>query len=187
MRIIAGSARRTPLAAPKGQNTRPTADRVKENLFNILTSYVTDARFLDLFCGSGAIGIEALSRGANEAVFVDSSKDAIAALTANLARAKLIGRIMPMCVFTAISMLAGEGRLYDIIYLDPPYGQGLLDPTLDAIVKSTLITQNGSIVAESHVDEEMPQPGPLILHDTRIYGQTRLLFYSCSAAEGGMN
>jgi len=178
MRIIAGSARRLPLVAPKGQHTRPTADRVKENLFNILAPDVAGSRFLDLFSGSGAIGIEALSRGAVEAVFADSSKDAISAITANLARAKLAGRVMPMCAMTAISMLAVEGRGFSIIYMDPPYGQGLLDKALRALAKSNLILPESVIVAECHVDEAEPEAEPLVLRDTRIYGQTRLLFYS---------
>ena len=178
MRIIAGSARRTPLAAPKGQHTRPTADRVKENLFNILAPHVADARFLDLFCGSGAVGIEALSRGASEAVFADSSKDALAALTANLTRARLTGRIMPMCAMTAVNMLDKEGRVYDIIFMDPPYGQGLADKAFNALLSGSLISPAGIVVAEMHVDEEEPEVEPLILYDSRAYGQTRLLFYN---------
>jgi len=177
MRIIAGLARRTPLVAPKGQDTRPTADRVKENLFNILAPHVAGAKFLDLFCGSGAIGIEALSRGAEEAVFADSSKDAIDALTANLTRAKLAGRIMPMCALKAISALGKEGRGFDIIFLDPPYGKGLMGRALDTLIKTSLLSPAGILVAECHVDEGVLEAEPLILQDTRIYGQTRLLFY----------
>ena len=178
MRIIAGSARRTPLVAPKGQHTRPTADRVKENLFNIIAPQIVGAKFLDLFCGSGAIGIEALSRGAGEAVFADSSKDAIAALTANLARAKLTGRIMPMCAFEAVSVLGKEGRAFDIIFMDPPYGQGLLSKALGALVACNIISPAGIVIAEARVDEEEPEAGPLVLRDIRDYGQTRLLFYN---------
>ena len=178
MRVIAGSARRTPLVAPKGQNTRPTADRIKENLFNIIAPYVPGARVLDLFCGSGAIGIEALSRGAGEAVFVDSSRDAISALTVNLARARLIGRIMPLCIFAAILMLNGEGMGFDIIFLDPPYGQGLLSKTMDELGKSNLLIPDGILIAECQVDESEPESGPLILQDIRAYGNTRLMFYT---------
>jgi len=176
MRIIAGSARRTPLAAPKGQDTRPTADRVKENLFNILAPYIAGSKFLDLFCGSGAIGIEALSRGAKEAVFADSSRDAIQALTANLTRAKLTGRILPMCAMAAVSMLGNEGQEFDIIFLDPPYGKGLLAPALDALANSTIVSPTGIIVAECHTDEKAPE-SVLALQDIRVYGSTQLLFY----------
>jgi len=178
MRIIAGSARRTPLTAPKGQNTRPTADRVKESLFNILAPHIQDATFLDLFCGSGAIGIEALSRGAREAVFADFSRDAIATVTANLTRAKFTGRILPMCALTAISALAKEGKTYDIIFLDPPYGNGLLAQAMEALDDSPLIPATGIVVAECDTHEPLPNTQNLQLQDKRIYGGTQLLFYS---------
>ncbi|MCL2378274.1 MAG: 16S rRNA (guanine(966)-N(2))-methyltransferase RsmD [Defluviitaleaceae bacterium] len=177
MRIIAGSARRTPLAAPKGQDTRPTADRVKENLFNILAPNVAGSRFLDLFCGSGAIGIEALSRGAREAVFADSSRDAVSALTANLTRAKLTGRILPMCALGAIPLLSSEGKGFDIIFLDPPYGQGLLGQALTMLAKSPLIPPTGIVIAECQANEAPPECG-LALQDIRKYGGTQLMFYS---------
>jgi len=178
MRIISGSARRTPLVAPKGQDTRPTADRVKENLFNILAPHVADARFLDLFCGSGAIGIEALSRGASEAVFADISGDAINVLTTNLTRAKLAGRVLPMCALAAITMLGKEGQTFDIIFLDPPYGRGLAAQALESLVKSRIISPTGIVVAECDADEEVPIPeDTVVLRDVRAYGGTKLLFY----------
>ncbi|MCL2405632.1 MAG: 16S rRNA (guanine(966)-N(2))-methyltransferase RsmD [Defluviitaleaceae bacterium] len=177
MRIIAGSARRTPLTAPKGTDTRPTADRVKENLFNILMPYIAGARFLDLFCGSGAIGIEALSRGAEEAVFVDTSRDAANTVSANLTRAKLTGRVLTMCALAAIPMLAREDKVFDIIFMDPPYSQGLTTQTLDALLKSPLLSPTGLVVAEIGADEEAPELG-LTLQDIRAYGSARLLFYS---------
>jgi len=187
MRIIAGSARRTPLVAPKGQNTRPTADRVKENLFNILTPHIAGARFLDLFCGSGAIGIEALSRGAGEAVFADSSRDAINALTANLARAKLshAARVLPMCALAAIPLLCKEGKAFDVIFLDPPYNQGLQAQALNALAKSTILAPGGIVVAECDKNEATPEAEPLVIEDIRAYGGTRLLFYSLR--EAGVN
>ena len=177
MRVIAGSARRVPLVAPKGQNTRPTADRVKENMFNIIAADVPGARFLDLFCGSGAIGIEALSRGAGAAVFADISRDAISALNANLARAKFPGRVMPICALAAIAALEREGAGFDFIFLDPPYGQGLLDRALDALGGSSILLPEGMIIAECHKDEPIPGAGQLVLQDIREYGGTRLMFY----------
>ena len=177
MRVIAGSARRTPLAAPKGHSTRPTADRVKESLFNILAPHVPGARFLDLFCGSGAIGIEALSRGASEVVFADNSRDAISALAANLERTRLSGRVMLMNALAAVSALEQEGRGFDIIFLDPPYGQGLLSQTLIALGESDILLPGCIVVAECDKNESAPDAGKLELHDTREYGGTRLLFY----------
>ena len=177
MRVIAGSARRSTLLAPQGLNTRPTADRIKENLFNIISPYVPGARFLDLFCGSGAIGIEALSRGAGEAVFVDTSREAVNVTQANIIRTKLTGQIMHMCTLAAISRLEGEGRGFDIIFLDPPYGSGMLDKALEALDSSPLLSQDGILIAECSVDEEVPELVHLILQDTREYGNTRLMFY----------
>ena len=180
MRVIAGSARRTVLAAPKGQHTRPTADRIKENLFNIIASHIPGARFLDLFCGSGAIGIEALSRGCGEAVFVDLSKDAVSVTQANLAKAKLTGKVLPMCVFAAIARLGQEAKQFDIVFLDPPYGLGLLDRTLEALGQSSILAPEGIVIAECSVDGAVPETGPLVLQDTREYGGTKLMFYKIS-------
>ena len=177
MRVIAGSARRTVLAAPTGQSTRPTADRIKENLFNIISPCIPGARFLDLFCGSGAIGIEALSRGTSEAVFVDASSEAVTVTKANLARARLTGRVIHMCGIAAISQLEHEGSSFDIIFLDPPYGMGLLGQTLDALGRSRILSPEGILIAECHVDEPEPPAEPFILQDIREYGSTRMLFY----------
>ena len=177
VRIIAGSARRTALVAPKGQNTRPTADRIKENLFNIISPHIPGARFLDLFCGSGAIGIEALSRGTGEAVFVDISKDAVSVTQANLARAKLTGHVMQGCSFAAISQFKQQGRAFDIIFLDPPYGLNLLGSTLAALEESCILSPEGIVVTECHVDEPQPQTDSFILQDTREYGSTRIMLY----------
>ena len=175
MRIIAGSARRTPLEAPKGQNTRPTADRIKENLFNIIAPYIPGARFLDLFCGSGAIGIEALSRGAGEAVFVDSSHEAVAVTGDNLARVRLGDKasVLNMCALKAISQLQADGYVFDIVYLDPPYGAQVLEQALTTLCG---ILAEGAIVAvEVAKDESVSSPLALLFE--REYGNTRLLFY----------
>ena len=179
MRVIAGAARRMALTAPKGQATRPTADRVKENLFNIIADEVPGARFLDLFCGSGAIGIEALSRGAAKAVFVDNARDAIAATQANLAHTRLVDKadVRLMCAVSAVSQLEREGREFDIIFLDPPYGSDLLNRTLESLGKNGILSPQGLLVVECPDDEPTPEAGPLVLYDTREYGAARLMFY----------
>jgi len=194
LRVIAGTARRTGLIAPKGQNTRPTADRIKENIFNIITSYVQNAHFLDLFAGSGAMGIEALSRGAGMAVFVDSAKDAVSVILANLTNTKFAARahVLPMCALTAIPKLEQDGRKFDIIFLDPPYGQGLMQQALTALVKHNILSQDGLIIAECAANEPTYEVAGLAVHDIRKYGSTRLIFYMSdkmfyAAAEGGMN
>jgi len=176
VRVIAGSARRVLLDTPKGESTRPTSDRVKENLFNIISPYITDARFLDLFCGSGAVGIEALSRGASEAVFVDSSVDAVKVTRANLTQTRLSGEVHKMCVLSAMSVLSKEGRVFDIVFMDPPYSNGLLDVVLANVVDHGLLSKNALIIAECAKGEQI-ESNALVLQDTRVYGSTQLLFY----------
>ena len=175
MRVIAGTAKRMALLAPKGQHTRPTADRIKENLFNIIGPYVTGAKFLDLFCGSGAIGIEALSRGAGEAVFVDASKSAVGITQSNLAKVRLPGTVLHMNAVDAIIKLEQEGRVFDIIFLDPPYGLDLLNQALDALSRSNIISPETLIIAENAKGEQVATS--LELQDIRAYGSTQLMFY----------
>ena len=122
MRVIAGSRKGHKLAAPRGLDTRPTSDRVRENVFN-LVGPVDDARVLDLFAGSGAMGIEALSRGAASAVFVEHDADAVRTIERNLDRLRLTGaRVVRGDVLQAIAQEATAGAKYDLVLVDPPYG-----------------------------------------------------------------
>lgn len=166
MRVISGSARGLKLKAPEGLNTRPTADRIKESLFNIISSYLYDATFLDLFSGSGAIGIEALSRGAKEAFFVDFDKESINVIKDNIERAKMQEKatIYNMSVLDALDKIALEGKVFDIIFLDPPYDKGLLIPALEKIQEKKLLKQDGFIICEQHIQEE-----DISLKDFKIY------------------
>jgi len=178
LRIIAGSARRTNLAAPKGTSTRPTADMAKESLFNIIAGEVPGSRFLDLFCGSGAIGLEALSRHAKEAVLVDNAKAAIDAVRHNIAKTKLPAQLLEMSAASAIEKLATQGRVFDIIFIDPPYETSLLAETMGKLAKANLLAPGGMIIAET--DSKMAIsaiPVEFELTDTRIYGRTCFLFY----------
>jgi len=183
MRVVAGSARRVNLAAPKGLNTRPTSDMAKEGLFNILSAQIRGKRFLDLFCGSGAIGIEALSRGAKEAVFVENAKPAIAATLQNFIKTKLAEpkQLLQMPVAQAIATLDASGNSFDIIFMDPPYDTSLLTQTLNQLAQTKLLSDNGIIVAET--DKEIYEANPvaipvkLELTSTRVYGRTCFLFY----------
>ena len=183
MRVISGSARRVNLTAPKGLDTRPTADMAKENLFNIISAEIRGVRFLDLFCGSGAIGLEALSRGAQEAVFVENAKPAIMATLQNLEKTKLTqnAELLEMSVEKAISKLDAGGRSFDIIFLDPPYDTDLLTQTLKQLAKTKLLSETGIIIAETdskiHATSPMPTLSALELTNTRIYGRTCFLFY----------
>ncbi|MBQ7247945.1 MAG: 16S rRNA (guanine(966)-N(2))-methyltransferase RsmD [Lachnospiraceae bacterium] len=151
MRVIAGKARRIQLVTPRGDFTRPTTDRIKETLFNILAPDLYDTRFLDLFSGSGGIGIEALSRGAAEAVFVENGRDAIACIKENLRRTRLFdrGRLIEGDVFSALRRLDSEKKPFGIIFLDPPYEAGYYEKTLEWIAGSSLTDRDTLIVAEA--------------------------------------
>lgn len=155
MRVIAGKARRLPLKTLPGADTRPTTDRIKETLFNILQPELLDCRFLDLFSGSGAIGIEALSRGARKAVFVEKNPKACACIRDNLAFTKLApdGQVMNMDVLQALRSLEGE-RPFDCIFMDPPYGMDLERSALEYLSGSALADENTLIIveAELHTD-----------------------------------
>ena len=155
MRVIAGKARRLPLKTLPGADTRPTTDRIKETLFNILQPELLDCRFLDLFSGSGAIGIEALSRGARKAVFVEKNPKACACIRDNLAFTKLApdGQVMNMDVLQALRSLEGEGP-FDCILMDPPYGMDLERSALEYLSGSALADENTLIIveAELHTD-----------------------------------
>ena len=177
MRVIAGVARRTVLVAPVGNNTRPTADRAKEGLFNVLSPKIRDARFLDLFCGSGAIGIEALSRGAAQVVFVDNSRLALNALKENLDKTRLmpLAEIFAADVADAIATLVNAKRVFDIIFFDPPYGTYLLEETLANVKK--LLAPGGVIIAETDV-KESPEIFADTAKDIKIYGRTGFFFFS---------
>ena len=151
MRVIAGSARRLLLKAPDGMDTRPTADRVKESLFNMLNPDLYGCAFLDLFSGSGAIGIEALSRGAQRAVLVDASMECAGIIKQNLEVTKLgeNAEIINEDVYAAIERLGRRGDKFDIIFMDPPYAAGYYVPVMEAIKKADILAAEGYIVAES--------------------------------------
>ena len=141
MRVISGKARRLPLVTPSGKNTRPTLDRIKETLFNILQGEVYGCHFLDLFSGSGGIGIEALSRGAKQAVFVEYDKEALRCIRTNLAKTKLDSQavVLPVEVTYGISKLEKMGQVFDIIFADPPYQKGFEQKILKLLTASGIV------------------------------------------------
>lgn len=180
MRVIAGSAGGLRLTTPAGNATRPTADRVKEALFSILesTGRLDHARVLDLFAGSGSLGIEALSRGADHATFVDKSRPALETLHKNLQHTKLVDRatVFAVDVFTALEQLARHGERFDLILLDPPYALGLQTKVIERL--SPLLAPNGLIMAEAASRSPLPdQIGPFRRADRRTYGDTALEFF----------
>ncbi|MBO5488716.1 MAG: 16S rRNA (guanine(966)-N(2))-methyltransferase RsmD [Eubacterium sp.] len=147
MRVIAGTARRIPLVTPEGKNTRPTTDRIKETLFNVIQEDVPGSEFLDLFSGSGGIGIEALSRGAKEAVFVEFGKEPLACIRANLAKTKLQDKaiVLPVEVTYGISKLEKMNKVFDVIYADPPYKKDF-EPKILSLIGNSGIVQSGTLV-----------------------------------------
>lgn len=156
MRVIAGKARRLQLRTPEGLDTRPTTDKTKETLFNILNPYLLDCNFLDLFSGSGAIGIEALSRGAKNAVFVENSKEALACIQYNLKFTKLEtqGEVYQSDVMNVIHTLELKNKVFDIIFMDPPYNHSLEKEVLLRLQNSSMITNDTIIVVEASLQTD---------------------------------
>lgn len=154
MRVIAGKARRLPLKTVEGLDTRPTTDRIKETLFNMIQDEVPGCRFLDLFSGSGGIGIEALSRGAREAVFVENSRKAAACIQDNLKFTRLASesRLMTMDVFRALDTLSLEGVPFHIIFMDPPYHKLLEKEVLLKLKDSSLVDEDTLIIVEASLE-----------------------------------
>ena len=151
MRVIAGTARSLPLKTVPGASTRPTTDKIKETLFNILAPQIPGAVFLDLFSGSGGIGIEALSRGASKCVFVENDAKAAACIAENLRFTKLEEKavVMRKNVLSAINELAIRGTVFDIVYIDPPYYEGLEEETLRSLASSGLVNEDSIIIIEA--------------------------------------
>lgn len=187
MRVISGSARGLKLKAPEGMNTRPTLDRIKESLFNMIAADMYDCRFLDLFSGSGAMGIECLSRGGQSAVFVDNNKESVNIIKQNIAAAKVADRadVLGCDVVSALSGLGNKGKVFDIIFMDPPYNKGLVDLALREIVKSNILSQDGYIIAEQSTDEEIPEIAGLRVVKVKEYRITRMTFLSLANEYGG--
>lgn len=153
MRVIAGTARSLLLKTPEGMDTRPTTDRIKETLFNMLTGYTFEARFLDLFAGSGGIGIEALSRGSDYCTFVDFSPKAVSCINENLSHTRLAEKAQVL-KGDAISYVAGLKEMnYDVVFMDPPYGKGLEKSVMQALADKAF-TVDALIVIEAQSDED---------------------------------
>lgn len=150
MRVIAGEARRILLDTPSGLLTRPTSDKVKETLFNIINFDLYDADFLDLFSGSGGIGIEALSRGAKFCTFIENNKEALNCINSNLKRTKFLekSKVLNFDFLLALDILEKDKKSFDIIFLDPPYNKGLENRVLSYLEKSSLYKENSVIIVE---------------------------------------
>lgn len=155
MRVIAGTARRLPLKAVPGMETRPTTDRIKETLFNMIQDEVPGSYFLDLFAGSGQIGIEAVSRGARYAVFVENGKKAVSCIEDNIRFTKFEKetRVYPSDVLSALRSMEGKYQ-FDIIFMDPPYNQQVERDVLAYLADSSLLKEDTLIIVEAALGAE---------------------------------
>jgi 16S rRNA (guanine966-N2)-methyltransferase len=175
VRIIAGERKGHTIFAPRGRETRPTSDRVRENVFNIIAPWVEGARVLDLYAGSGAMGLEALSRGAANAVFVESDPDAVRAIERNLDKLRLTGAsVLRLDARTALAQETGAGRKYDLVLVDPPYAMTSFD--LMSPYLSRVLAEDGLLVLETskRVEPELPR---LAVRTSRAYGSTRVTVF----------
>ena len=177
MRVISGSARGRRLKELQGMDTRPTTDKVKESMFNIVQFDIEGRKVLDLFAGTGQLGIEALSRGAESAVFVDVRKDAAALIRENLAHCGFAGRAR-VVQGDYLAFLTGCREKFDLIFLDPPYGTGMLEKALEMIAKIDIVTEHGIIVCESAAEAALPELAPPYQkgRDYR-YGKIKITLY----------
>ena len=156
MRVISGKARRTNLESVEGLNTRPTTDRIKETLYNMINSDIYDCRFLDLFAGSGGIGIEALSRGAKEAVFIENNKMAVNCIKRNLDKTHLKdnAEVYEMDVLNYIRKYGKDTKSFDIIFMDPPYNNEIEKDVLYSLADSSIIDEDTLIIVEASLETD---------------------------------
>ena len=179
MRIIAGERKGHTIYAPKGLETRPTSDRVRENVFNLVAPWVEGARVLDLYAGSGAMGLEALSRGADTVVFVEADRDAARTIERNLDKLRLSSAtVLRLDVTTGLAQEAAAGRKYDLVLLDPPYA--MTDYEALARYLPRVLADDGLLVLESPARSEPELPG-LAVRTTRKYGSTRVTVFEHAA------
>ncbi len=188
MRVIAGKARRLQLKTIEGMNTRPTTDRIKETLFNMISFDIEGSYFLDLFSGSGAIGIEALSRGAKEAVFVENNKKALACIKDNLQHTKLAedAVVIGRDVQTAISQLDVRGQKFDFIFMDPPYGKLFEKEVIFALADTNLYHEDTWIIVEADLETDMSsyiEDTPFYIRKEKIYKTNKHVFLGVNNEE----
>jgi pantetheine-phosphate adenylyltransferase/16S rRNA (guanine(966)-N(2))-methyltransferase RsmD len=186
VRIVGGTARGRRLEAPRGSHTRPTADRVRQSIFDTLGQFFDGGAVLDLYAGSGAMGLEALSRGAERAVLVDRDREAVRCCRNNATALGLAARVevLPVDVAAAVERLAARGQRFDLVFVDPPYAEGP-EAALAALDAAGIVAPGGRVVAEH--DRRHPPPdraGLLSRTDRRTFGDTAVSFYEPTGPEG---
>jgi len=180
LRVISGTAKGHKLKTIKGLATRPTSDKVKGAVFNILAAFVPGTNVLDIYAGTGSLGIEALSRGADSAVFVDKSRECFFTIKENLVHTKLESKATVIAgdVFVTLNKFSKNNKKFDIIVLDPPYGKGLVEKTLKSIAENDIIVHEGIIVAEHDIEDAVPEEvDGLERYRWEKYGNTAVSFY----------
>ena len=180
MRVITGKVKGFKLKAPKGMNTRPTSDKVKESLFNILGHIDEESIVLDLYSGTGNIGIEFLSRGAKECYFIDKDNESIRVIKENLNKTGFINqsKVYKNDVIKAVKVLGDKYNKFDFVFLDPPYAKGLSEETLNVIDESGILKEDGIIIIEHESNTQLDDEFKLFLkYDSRKYGDTTITFY----------
>lgn len=181
MRIIAGTAKGIRLKAPKGMNTRPTTDRVKESVFGILANDLLNAEVLDLFAGTGNLGLEALSRGAAAATFVDKQSQSIKVMMENAILTNLAGAAV-ICredVMQALRRFNNNGKSFDLIFCDPPYNLGLMPKVLLFLDASRILREGGILVMEYSRHEKLPEGlKRIVAYRSESYGETVVSFFT---------
>ncbi len=178
MRVIAGTARSLPLKAPEGMDTRPTTDRIKETLFNMIQNDVPGGVFVDLFSGSGGIGIEALSRGARKAYFIENAPKAAAVITQNLAFTKFTDRAVLLKQDACAALGSIAESAVDVIFMDPPYGQEQERRVLSALREMRYVTKDTLIIVEASRETTLPYLSELgfLLQKEKCYKTNKHLF-----------
>lgn len=179
MRVISGSARGLKLNTPSDDRVRPTTDRVKESMFNIIQDRVYDSQVLDLFAGSGALGIEALSRGASQAVFCDNSSDSIEIIRSNIEKARVVDRsqLVSGDFKRCLRDMETRKQKFDLIFVDPPYYKGLFEEVLETIKTREILKKDGIVIVEHDANRPIEPLEGLEVFKEKKYGITMLTFY----------
>ncbi|PWI57371.1 16S rRNA (guanine(966)-N(2))-methyltransferase RsmD [Sulfoacidibacillus thermotolerans] len=183
MRVIAGDLKGRRLSAPKGTSTRPTTDRVREAIFSMIGPFFSGGVCLDLFAGSGALGIEAISRGMDEVIFVDKASAETIAKNVKQLGIEAASYLLKLPYPIAIKRLAQEERTADLVFLDPPYRLGVLEDAMQLLLKAQILREDAVVVAEMDHKTAAPDILELLMRKEAVYGSTKIVIYEYACAK----